>query len=182
MSENLQVVRKVISQRQFTTSSWPMAKLMTETQPCGHCKQPAGAVHKCTCGAWMHGFCGEGVGEEQYGQTRLCPNCIQHDTKDNVPDSEKDPQKWRAVSAISLKKGDHVRISSTVCEYGNDYIYEVKKNASLTRTDDVYVNVKAIEDKSGKTITSFQRNGRNLPVDIYASSTKFYKQVKILAP
>ena len=44
--------------------------------PCGGCGMPVGGAHRCPgCGANMHPFCGDGEGEEGYGQMIRCPRC-----------------------------------------------------------------------------------------------------------
>ena len=48
----------------------------SQLAPCGGCGQPVGGVHRCPgCGAHMHPFCGDPVGEEGYGQMIRCPGC-----------------------------------------------------------------------------------------------------------
>ena len=44
--------------------------------PCADCGEVVGNVHRCPgCDSNMHAFCGIGVGDEGYGQKRICENC-----------------------------------------------------------------------------------------------------------
>ena len=44
--------------------------------PCGGCGMPVGVAHRCPgCVVNMHPFCGDGEGEEGYGQKIRCPKC-----------------------------------------------------------------------------------------------------------
>ena len=44
--------------------------------PCADCGELVGNVHHCPgCDSNMHAFCGIGVGDEGYGQKRICENC-----------------------------------------------------------------------------------------------------------
>ena len=54
----------------------PPQEERNQLRPCGACGKNAGSSHKCSCGAFMHGFCGVGVGDEGFGRTRLCPTCV----------------------------------------------------------------------------------------------------------
>ena len=48
----------------------------SQLAPCGGCGMPVGGAHRCPgCGANMHTFCGDGEGEEGYGQKIRCPKC-----------------------------------------------------------------------------------------------------------
>ncbi|CAM9380565.1 unnamed protein product, partial [Ectocarpus sp. 12 AP-2014] len=42
---------------------------------CKHKSQLLTAIHKCPCGRPMHAFCGRGIGDEGYGQQRMCTDC-----------------------------------------------------------------------------------------------------------
>ena len=45
--------------------------------PCGGCREAVGSVHQCIhCGSNIHPWCGVSTGEEGYGQSIICPNCI----------------------------------------------------------------------------------------------------------
>jgi hypothetical protein len=47
-------------------------------KPCVECNGgDVSGVHRCDlCDGFMHGFCGEGIGEEGYGQCRRCSQCV----------------------------------------------------------------------------------------------------------
>ena len=102
----------------------------------------------------------------------MCTSPIVNATSEN--------KDWRAVEAATLQQGDRVRIEwqGGGCD---DYIFEAKKTSrpnSGPRKGDIYVKVKAVEEiSSGSKMTNYQRNSRNLPEDLYASLTTFFKQV-----
>lgn len=55
---------------QRAESPFPMSLAFCE------CGEETGSVHSCpSCRRNMHAFCGTGIGEEGYGQPRLCKRC-----------------------------------------------------------------------------------------------------------
>lgn len=64
----------------------PYVPPIQELRPCVECQNDCGGAHKCPdCNGWIHGCCGDGIGEETYGQPRLCSTCKNKSSSSNQP-------------------------------------------------------------------------------------------------
>ena len=58
--------------------------------PCDCGEHMRKSCHKCpTCSRGMHAFCGEGIGEEGFGQRRMCSGCVAARPDANPPKGSK---------------------------------------------------------------------------------------------
>ena len=96
-------------------------KAQEETQPCGQYQRPTGPVLKCTCGSWMHGFCGEDVGEG-YGQFSTFASTV-------GLKSMRTMRKRKRNNTRPSRRIVTSRRSYATWDEGTDYMFEVKKTS-----------------------------------------------------
>ena len=88
-----------------------MVKTAQETAMCVGCGNETDGAHKYqNCDLNCHIICGSPVGEEGYGQSVVCPNCLK--SRDNDETRENSEIRTQAVTSISVESLDSGKSSS----------------------------------------------------------------------